>query len=194
MSWETQSSWSLLINRWEPPANLNQPVTTVVTSAVISDHPLNAKMPEKISFPPFVSIVCPSLIPPPSRSSGLTERHERRRDHGQAGPAFPASPQLVHPGHVCHQWRWPLWGPWLAGQSTEEQEISSRSATHFVCLGKWGCGLVDRSGILVSGWLSDFDFLSVKVRLLSVVVENRHFMFNVIHPHRRMSRRRRRSY
>lgn len=90
--------------------------------------------------------------------SGLTKRHECRRDHRQAGPAFPASPQLVHSGHVRHQRRRSLWGPWLAGQSTEEQEISSQSATLFVCIGKWGSHLVDGSRILVLEWLLDFDF------------------------------------
>lgn len=124
--------------------------------------PLMSECQKRSACRLLVYVLCSSLISTPSCSSGLTERHERCRDHRQAGPAFPAPPQLVHPGHVRHQRRRSLWGSWLAGQSTEEQEISSWSATFLFVFGKWGCGLVDWSGILVWGRLLDFDFLSVK--------------------------------
>lgn len=58
-----------------------------------------------------------------SRSPGPAQCHERCRDNGQAGPALPTPPQLVHPGHVRHQRRRSLRGPGLAGQSAEEQKV-----------------------------------------------------------------------
>lgn len=35
---------------------------------------------------------------------GFAECNECCRNNRQAGPAFSAKPQLVHPGDVCHQW------------------------------------------------------------------------------------------
>jgi len=54
---------------------------------------------------------------------GFAERDERGRDHGQAGPAHAAQPQLVHPGHLRHQRRRPLRGPRLAGQPAQEPRL-----------------------------------------------------------------------
>jgi len=54
---------------------------------------------------------------------GSAECNERCRDHRQTRSSFSASAQLVHPGNVCHQWRWTLRGPWLAGQPAQEPEV-----------------------------------------------------------------------
>lgn len=67
--------------------------------------------------------------------SGPAQCHERRRDHRQAGPTFPTSPQLVHTGHLRHQRGRPLRGLGLAGQSAEEQEVKDAVARAWKSLG-----------------------------------------------------------
>ncbi|CAG03028.1 unnamed protein product [Tetraodon nigroviridis] len=64
---------------------------------------------------------------------GSPQRHERCRDHRQAGPPRPPSAQLVHPGHLRHQRRWPVRGPGLALQPAEEPEMIHSSSFGF-CL------------------------------------------------------------
>uniref|UniRef100_A0A674PER6 ADP-ribosylation factor 2b n=1 Tax=Takifugu rubripes TaxID=31033 RepID=A0A674PER6_TAKRU len=86
--------------------------------------------------------VCGSRVasPPASRpltavcgSPGSPQRHERCRDHRQAGAARPPSAQLVHPGHLRHQRRRPVRGPGLALQPAEEPEMI-HSSSFGLCL------------------------------------------------------------
>ena len=54
---------------------------------------------------------------------GPPQCHECSRDHRQAGCTLCAT-GMVHSGQLCHQWRWALWGTWLAVQSALEPEMS----------------------------------------------------------------------
>lgn len=51
---------------------------------------------------------------------GSAKCHECGGNNRQAGLAFTAKPQLVHPSDVCHQWWWLVWGTWLVVQPAEE--------------------------------------------------------------------------
>lgn len=57
--------------------------------------------------------------------TGPTERHERCRNHRQAGAAFAPAQELVHSGHMRHKRRRPLWRTRLVVQSTEKPEITT---------------------------------------------------------------------
>jgi len=79
---------------------------------------------------------------------GFAECNERGWDHWQAGSAFTASAQLVHPGDVCDQRRWTLWGPRLAGQPAEEPEVGRIRGHDLPPCMHWGhavCMMLERA-------------------------------------------------